>query len=307
MNERKAHWLNRRRVAQIGVPTLLVAGIIAFKAQAHMLQVNLQPRQAAATAMIAATAADKPAASTPSSRETQPGDVVTDGSKSEIEIGLSYGGERLELFGTLGETQADAVIVKITSPAETIKLNQKGRVGPFWMSVKQHTVDNVPFMYHINASDKIESLLSADQRLSLGIGFESIRKGMKIETTKGTADPADEQTIFDGLMQLKKDQDLYLVNDENRVSIKQGRLFKHGVDFPSASKEGKYLVETFVFRQGNLVGRAIDTISIRKVGLGANIVRWSNDYPKTYGLCAVVIALSAGLLVGFVFRKGGHH
>jgi uncharacterized protein (TIGR02186 family) len=201
----------------------------------------------------------------------------------------------------------DAVIVKVLSPPETVKLNQKGRVGPFWMSVKQHSVENVPFMYLVNASKKLDSIVSAEVLRELGIGLDALRDEMRIHTTKGTSEPRDADIIFDGLIRLKKDQGLYQVNDDARVSIKEGKLFRHVVDFPSAAKEGDYLVQTYVFDKGGLVGTATDRLHVRKVGLEAHIVHWAKTFPNVYGVCAVILALGAGLLVGFVFRKGGHH
>lgn len=304
MNGRQNHWLSRRRAIALAMLGLIVTGVVVMRAQATT-SITLRPRQLAAASL--AVPSTQPTTSPAAGEGPALGNVVTDSSKSTIDIGLTYDGEQVELFGALGDGEADAVIVKITSPAEDAKLNQKGRVGPFWMSVKQHTVHNVPFMYHINASDKIDAIVSADVRRKYGIGLEEIRAGMKIELTKGTSEPEDEEIVFAGLRQLKKDQGLYRINDDKRIVIKQGRLFRHTVDFPSAAKEGNYLVETLAFRQGRLVGKATDHIRLRKVGLEAKVVYWAHHSPKAYGVCAVIIALGAGLLVGFVFKKGGHH
>ncbi len=293
--QRPTRWLSRRRAILLAALALLVGGVVVVKA-ASSLEVTHEGRKASPTTA--------PAASQPA---TSVGGVVIDSSKTEIEIGLSYGGERLECFGTLGEKGADAVIVKLTSPAQKVKLNQKGRIGPFWMTVKQHEVDNVPFMYQISASDRIDAILSEQQRKTLGIGFGALRRGMVIETVKGDSDPADANTVFDGLIQMKTEQGLYEIVDDATITIKQGRLFKHAVHFPPAAKEGLYQLETYAFRQGRLVGQAADVIRVRKVGLEAKIVRWASEYPKTYGVCAVIMALAAGLLVGFLFKKGGQH
>jgi len=231
--------------------------------------------------------------------------VVTDFSKAKIEVGLNYRGDRVELFGTLGETGADAVVVKLLSPPETVKLNQKGRVGPFWMNLKQHTVENVPFLYQVNASDKFEKILSPDLMNQLGIGFVALKDQIKIHTTKGRADPADADIVFQGLLRLKMLAGLYQLDDQ-AITIKQGRLFKHAFNFPAATKEGDYQVVTYLFRQGRLVLQTTDTIHVTKIGLIAKLVLWAQVYPKLYGLSAVVIALAAGLLVGFIFKGGGH-
>lgn len=272
------------RLLAVVVLVLLVAGLVWVRVQAETA-LSLAPRTAPA-----------PAA----------GAVVTDCSHTDIRVGLTYHGERVEFFGTLGDTGADAVVIKLTSPAETIKLNQKGRVGPVWMNTKQHTVERVPFLYQIAASDRLDRILSPEQQEELGIGFAALKKQMVIHTTKGEANPADAEIVFEGLLKLKQQDGLYQVDEENLIRIKQGVLFRHSLKFPAASKDGDYLVETYLFRQGKLVQTVTDTIHVQKVGLEARMVHWAQAWPKLYGLVAVVIALAAGLLVGFIFKGGGH-
>jgi hypothetical protein len=55
------------------------------------------------------------------------------------------------------------------------------------------------------------------------------------------------------------------------------------------------------------VGYGKDVIQMQKVGLEHWLTQTSQDQPVFYGILAVVIALGAGLLVGVIFRKGGHH
>lgn len=270
---------------------LLLAGLILVKARAAT-EVSPGPSPSTAPEALA-----RPAAAN---------DVVTDCSKDQIQVGITYRGDRIEFFGTLGSSGADAVIVKLESPAETVKLNQKGRVGPVWMNVKQHTVENVPFLYQISASDRLDRILSAELEQKLGIGFQALQEQMVIHTTKGQAEPADAEIVFQGLLKLKQKDGLYKIDEENRIKVKQGVLFRHCITFPAASKEGDYLVKTYLFRQGRLLQTVTDTIHVQKVGLEAKLVRWAQERPKLYGLAAVVIALGAGLLVGFIFKGGGH-
>ena len=232
-------------------------------------------------------------------------EVVTDSSKTKIEVGITYHGESIDFFGALGDTGADAVIVKLLSPPEKVKLNQKGRFGPFWMNLKQHEVENVPFLYLVNASAPFESILSPALAEELEIGLVPLQERMQVATVKGQPDPADADLVRHGLLQLKMRDGLYRLDDQ-AVTIKSGRLFKHTFAFPAATREGDYQVVTYLFREGRLLHQTQDTVHVSKTGLVAHVARWSRDYPKLYGLCAVAIALAAGLLVGFVFKKGGH-
>jgi len=232
--------------------------------------------------------------------------IVTDYTKGLIEIDLSYHGERIHFFGALQGIEADGVVVKLTSPAERVKLNIAGRVGPLWMNVKQYEVDNVPFMYKIHASAPMDTLVPPDVARQLGLGFETVKEKLELHLVKGEAAETDKDTLFDGLLKLKKKANLYKIDDESRIRIKNGKIFQHYFTFPSAAKAGEYQVESFVFKDGKLVARAMDTIQIRKVGLEAFVANAAQNHPVLYGISAVVIALAAGLVVGYLFKGGAH-
>lgn len=232
--------------------------------------------------------------------------IVTDSTKGLIDIDLSYHGDRIHFFGSLEGIEPDGVVVKLTSPAERVKLNIAGRVGPLWMNVKQYEVENVPFMYKIHASAPIDQLVPPDLARQLGLGFETVKEQLNLHLVKGKAAETDKDTLFDGLLKLKTKANLYKIDDQSRIRIKNGKIFQHYFTFPSAAKAGEYQVESFVFKDGNLVGRATDTIQIRKVGLEAFVANAAQNHPVLYGISAVIIALAAGLIVGYLFKGGAH-
>jgi hypothetical protein len=131
---------------------------------------------------------------------------------------------------------------------------------------------------------------------------------MKLHLARGEAAPDDADKVFHGLIKLKEESNLYnIVEDPQRLEVAEGKLFKHYFRFPSAATEGRYLVESFAFHQGQLVGYGKDIIEIKKIGLESWLTHVSQNQPIFFGIMAVVIALGAGLLVGMIFRKGGHH
>jgi len=232
--------------------------------------------------------------------------TITDVSKHEIQISLTYKGDLVQFFGMSEDKDIDAVISVLRSPAEEIKINQAGRVGPFWMNTKQHVVKNVPFMYKINASRPLDQIMPKEELAKLEVGIDSIKEKIEIETIKGGFEQGDRDVIFDGLVRLKKDDDLYSVDDEQKVVVKEGRLYRHEFEFPSATKEGSYIIDTYLVKDGKVVGRDRNAVSVEKVGIESLVVHWANGYPKLYGVCAVIIALGAGILVGTIFKGGAH-
>lgn len=231
---------------------------------------------------------------------------VTDASKSVIEVGLRYNGDRIDFSGNLAGTGADALIVKLTSPAETVKINVKGRVGPFWMNTRQYDIENVPSMYQIQTSAPLAEITTPELAKELQIGFDIIKSQMKYHILKGEDEGNDEETIFEGLMQIKTEAGLYSIDDTGRIEIKEGALFSHSFDFPSDAKPGVYNVEYLLIKDKKLVGKSSKTIHIEKVGMVAFIAKAAEESPVVYGICAVLIALGAGLIVGFIFKGAAH-
>jgi uncharacterized protein (TIGR02186 family) len=234
--------------------------------------------------------------------------VITAASKNLIEIGLSYRGDEIHFFGVNPVPGSDLIIRLTAEKSEEVKLSVKGRVGPFWMTVKQYDVTGAPFMYKIHSTKPLDQIISPALAEELELGYKAVRSKMKMRLARGEAAPDDGEKVFNGLIKIKEKANLYnIVEDPKRLEITEGRLFKHYFRFPAAATEGRYQVESFSFRNGELIGYGKDLIEIKKVGLEHWLTRISQDHPVFFGIMAVLIAVGAGLLVGMIFRKGGHH
>jgi len=234
--------------------------------------------------------------------------VVTSASKHLIEIGLSYHGDDIHFFGVSPVRDCDLIIRLTAEKSEEVKLSVKGRVGPFWMSVKQYDVTDAPFVYKIHSTKPVEQIVSPETAQELELGYAAVQKKMKLHLARGEAAPDDAAKVFKGLVKIKEEANLYnIVADPARLEIAEGQLYKHYFRFPPAATEGRYVVESFAFKDKQLVGYGKDVIQIKKVGLESWLTDVSQNYPLLYGIMAVVIALGVGLLVGMIFKKGGHH
>jgi uncharacterized protein (TIGR02186 family) len=234
--------------------------------------------------------------------------VVTAASKNVVEIGLSYHGDQIYFFGVNPVPGSDVVIKLTAEKQEAIKLSVKGRVGPFWMTVKQYEVTGAPFIYKIHTSKPLTQIVSKETAQEFELGYKAVRHKMKMHLIRGEAAPEDAEVVWKGLLKIKERGNLYnIVEDPKRLEIAAGKLFKHYFRFPAAATEGRYLVESYCFKDGQLVGYGKDEIQIKKVGLENWLTQTSKSSAVFYGVLAVVVALGAGLLVGVIFGKGGHH
>lgn len=231
--------------------------------------------------------------------------MVTDATKDSIHIGVRYSGERIYFFGTLPDPKADLVVKLIPKGASPLKVARKGKVLLFWMSVKQYEITGMPQIYKVHTSGPLEEILTSELEKQLKIGYETLKEGMGMTLLRGESSPDDRDMLFEGFLNLKQRQDLYRIR-ENTIRISKGRLFEHSFNFPDKAREGEYVIESYAVKDGKVIGSSKDVIKIEKIGLTAWLYRKSQHNGVFYGIMAVVIALGAGLLVGIIFKGGGH-
>ncbi len=235
-------------------------------------------------------------------------EVLSATSKTAIDIGLFYRGDEVLFFGVNPVPGSDIVVKLISEKHEATKLDVKGRVGPFWMTVKQYEVTGIPFIYMVFASKPLAEIASSETIKDLEMGYDAVRHRMEMHLIRGQAVASDPEIVWQGLLKIKERAGLYnLATGPESIQITEGKLFKIPLQFPSASGEGRYQVETYCFQNGRLVGYGKREIQVKKVGLERWLTDASRNQALFYGILAVVVALGAGLLVGMIFKKGGPH
>ena len=233
-------------------------------------------------------------------------DVATLTTKKAVDIGLTYNGDHIYFFGYLPDPCAD-IIVKLTSVENApMAVTRKGKVAFFWMNVKQFEITGLPLLYEIHSTRPIDQIIDANLARELGLGYDVLKNRMQLKVVRGRATPDDRDVVFGGILRLKQEADLYSMDDQH-IEIVAGKLFKHSFRFPPAAREGTYRAESYVVRDGRLIGKGMDEIVVKKMGVEAELTTLASQHPAAYGLAAVIVALGMGLLVGFVFRRGGGH
>jgi len=233
------------------------------------------------------------------------GEMVTDRSQPSILVDVRFSGQRIYFFGTVPDPQADLVVKLVPRYPQSIKLMRKGKVVLFWMGIKQFEVQNLPYLYKIHSSRPLKEILTPELAGKHRLGYGPLKNDMKLKLLKGSPSPDDREVMFDGFIKLKEKFNLYKVA-ENRIRITKGRLFEHYFTFPDKAKEGEYLVESYAIKDGKVIGFSRDVVRVRKVGLVAWLSHTARNNGVLYGVMAVLIALGMGLLVGTIFKGGGH-
>jgi len=232
-------------------------------------------------------------------------EMVTDRTHQQVLVDVRFSGKRIYFFGTLPDPEAELVVKLVPTKPLPIKLMRKGKVVLFWMGIKQFEIHNLPFLYKIHSTRPLEEILTPELARKYRLGYQSLKDDMRLKLLKGTPSPDDRDVMFEGFIKLKEKQNLYRIA-ENSIRVTKGRLFEHAFTFPDKAKEGTYLVETYAIKDGKVIDMSRDEVEVRKVGLTAWLYHTAQNNAVLYGIMAVVIALGAGLLVGTIFKGGGH-
>jgi uncharacterized protein (TIGR02186 family) len=226
-------------------------------------------------------------------------------SKTKVEMGMTYAGDTVVVSGT-APAGSQLAIVLVSKDNPPLQLSRKGRVGPFWMSVKQLDACNLPYVYKLYTSGPLAQIASPDTVHEISLGYGDLKSRLLLKCTAGVQAPDDAQLTFDGFIKLKESAGLYGVADSS-IKVGPDGKFEHGVFLSDRVAEGKYFINVYALKDGKLVASATREISAMKLGLSKWLAVTSKENGVMYGLMAVTVALCTGLGIGMVFRKGGGH
>ena len=92
-------------------------------------------------------------------------------------------------------------------------------------------------------------------------------------------------------------------NGKLYFKIIDDRLFKTEISFPSDITEGKYIVDTLLLKNNNVIGSKRSFINVSKSGLGERVYLFATKSGLSYGIIAVIVAMLFGFLVNEAIRK----
>lgn len=219
-------------------------------------------------------------------------------SPAEIDVSTFYRGTDVQIQAEVPECDGAALV--LMSGEENVTLNRKGREIGIWLNVGQVTVEGVPEVYMLAESEPLESLCSEELRRELDLGFESLRDRAIVVGEKPLLG-----TEFDDFVKLKEENGTYTTDigisltsrgtGEKRVSAI--------IPVPANVPPGDYPVTLYCFKNGVMTQRLASSVTIRSVGLDHLLSTLAHKHAALYGLIAIFISMSVGLVMGVVFQS----
>ena len=224
--------------------------------------------------------------------------LIIDSSTNEVKVSSSFIGTDVMVFGTANDK--DDIIVVITGPTETAIVRKKGRVSGIWINKEKLEFREIPGFYAIASTRPLSEITETNELKKQKIGIHNV-------ITTASLNSKDEniktfKSFKDALVRGQKTKGLYL-DAPLTIDVVSKRLFKTTFHFPNNMTTGIYTVKVFSFQKKRLVSMVSKTISVEKIGIGADVFKFAKEQSALYGLLAILIAVLSGWIASVIFRK----
>ena len=236
--------------------------------------------------------------------------LVTDLSQHVIEITSQFAGSELLLFGAIERHATESIqtdeiavqgldydiVVVVQSEPTDLVVRKKEKIGGIWINNENQTIRNIPGYYVLGSTRPVDEFLSPEIQKELGLGLDNL--------TFANDDNEEFPEYKEALIRNMKNRGLYMETSGN-VTVKNEILFRANLAFPSNMPVGNYKTDVYLVRDGRVIVHvpSIRALSVDKIGLERVIYNFAHEYPPFYGMMAIIVAITVGLLSGIVARK----
>ena len=217
-------------------------------------------------------------------------------STQRIEIDSNFAGTSILLFGATDV--AGDVVVSVRGPEEPVVVRRKRRSVGIWVNRESIAFRNVPGYYFVAASGPLDEIAPVELLDRKQLGSERVLLEAIWFDTSGDADE------FRAALHRDRERDSLYRSEPGVVEFIDERLFRTTIDLPAHVPTGNYVVEAMLLVDSEVLSTRSATLSIEKAGFSADISTFARADEALYGVIAIALALVAGWLGSFAFRKG---
>lgn len=234
---------------------------------------------------------------------TASAELTAKANHDHIKVNFFYHGSTVSVSGVADK--GTDLIIKIASPEGHEALKQKGKVGGLlWMNVGSLKFEDVPNLYSIHSTRKVEDLIDQNAQDQFVIGYPALGRHIKLSPA---ADEQEKAKWFSEFLKYKESSMLYTTSS-GKIDLKEKdgkQSYYITTEWPYQAPPGDYLVTVYAVRGGKIVDTAVSKVLVEQVGIVKSLAGMAKNNAVIYGIISVISALGAGFGVGLVFRKGG--
>ena len=217
-------------------------------------------------------------------------------SQNEIMIETNFDGKEIIIFGLL-EDNHDTILT-IKGPKKKLKLQKKDRYFGVWFNTKRITYSNVPNIFFLASSNKIENILPESKLIQENLSFDGILRNKNYN--QNFAFENDQDIWIENFIRIKKEKLFYSKFEMKKFKDK---LFQTSVFFPATTTPGNYTVSIYHVRNNTIMSKEDKIIKVKKSGIGNEIYKFANNNSAAYGFFTIVFAILSGLIAATLFRR----
>ena len=217
-------------------------------------------------------------------------------SQNEIMIETNFDGKEIIIFGLL-EDNHDTILT-IKGPKKKLKLQKKDRYFGVWFNTKRITYSNVPNIFFLASSNKIENILPKSKLIQENLSFDGILRNKNYN--QNFAFENDQDIWIENFIRIKKEKLFYSKFEMKKFKDK---LFQTSVFFPATTTPGNYTVSVYHVRNNTIMSKEDKIIKVKKSGIGNEIYKFANNNSAAYGFFTIVFAILSGLIAATLFRR----
>jgi len=227
-------------------------------------------------------------------------ELVVTVAPSQIAVSSSYSGGTVVVFGAVVQPKTllprtyDVAAI-IMGPRQTVVARRKDRMVGVWVNQESRTFYNVPSFLEVRASRPLTEIASPDILRRQGIGLKNVLFDAGVT-------PNSEDPFLLNFIDIRRQQGLF---DERAggVTFLSRTAFRTEIPLPDNVPIGDYQVDLKLFQNGEMVGEALASFAVVKIGVEDLVVNASTNHSLLYGLTVVSMALLTGWLASIVFRR----
>ena len=217
-------------------------------------------------------------------------------SENNIKIETNFIGKEVIIFGILNDDQE--TIMTIKGPEKNALIQKKERILGFWFNTKKITYNQIPSIFFIASSNKIEDILPTSKIIKEELSFDYLLENKTSQ--RNFISDISLDTWKSNFVRIKKNKNLF---KEYEIENIDNKLFQTRIFFPAKSIPGEYKVNVYQIKDNLIINNKEKVITLKKSGIGNQIYNFAHKNAAAYGLFAIIFAVLSGFLAATLFRR----
>lgn len=223
-----------------------------------------------------------------------------------ITVSSDYRGSFITVFGVNPDRRGRGdIVVVLRGPGQPASVMRKHRLFGLWINGAPVRFSEAPSFFAVLSNRPLRQIASPLSIWRYGLDPAA---SAHLESAVPLGD--DPSAYRAALVRLRRGQDLYQEysgrpSPEERGGLTSfpGGLFRAVVRLPANAPIAQYYADTYLFREGRLISSQHIPIDVSRIGIERTVHNLATDLSILYGLLTVMLALGAGWVAAYFFRR----